>query len=307
MRIVFLGTSEFACPALAAVRDSHEIALVVTQPNRPVGRHAVLTPPPVKEEADRWGLPVFQPERVNSPDALARIREARPDALVVAAYGQILKPELIDIPQLGAINIHASLLPRYRGAAPINWAIINGETETGITTFLIDPGMDTGPILMQRRIEIGPDETAGELHDRLAAIGAELIVDTLDGLVAGELTPIPQDDSKATFAPRLSRDDGRIDWAKPAREIHNLIRGTNPWPGAFTHLAGKRVKLHRSRCTGIKRGDHRPGEIVLRETGKLLVATGDELLEILELQREGRPRISGREFLNGLRREPRFN
>ncbi len=307
MRLVFIGTSEFACPALAALQGGHEIALVVTQPDRPVGRHAILTPPPVKKEAIRLRLPVFQPEKVNSPEALARIRRARPDAIVVAAYGQILKPELIEIPHLGTINIHASLLPRYRGAAPINWAIINGETETGITTFLIDPGMDTGPILMQRKTEIGPDETAGELHNRLAAIGAELIVETLDRLVSGEITPIPQDDSKSTLAPRLSREDGRIDWVRPAREVHNLIRGTNPWPGAFTRLSGKRVKIHRSRRTGIKRGDHLPGEIALRETGRLLVATSDELLELLELQREGRPRVSGLEFLNGLRGETRFN
>ncbi len=307
MRIVFLGTSEFACPALAALQGVHEIALVVTQPDRPVGRHAVLTPPSVKVEAIRLGIPVFQPEKVNSLDALAKIGEAHPDAIVVAAYGQILKPELIEIPQIGTINIHASLLPRYRGAAPINWAIINGEHETGVTTFLVDSGMDTGPILMQKKTEIGPNETAGELHDRLAVIGAELIVETLDRLVSRKITPIPQDDSQATLAPRLSREDGKIDWTKPAQEIHNLIRGTNPWPGAFTHLSGKRVKIHKSRHTGIKRGNHLPGAIALPETGRLLVATGDELLEIIELQREGRPRVSGLEFLNGLRGETQFN
>ncbi len=307
MRIVFLGTSEFACPALTAIHKAYDIVLVVTQPDRPVGRHAVLTPPPVKVEALRLGLPVFQPVRVNSAESVARIRDARPDVIVVAAYGQLLKPELIGIPPLGTINIHASLLPRYRGAAPINWAIIRGETETGITTFLIDPGMDTGPILMQRTTGIGPDETAGELHDRLAALGAELILETLSGVESGRLTPIPQDDSAASLAPRLSRDDGMIDWSRPAQEIHNLIRGTNPWPGAFTHLGGKRVKVHKSRLTGLKRGDHRPGAIALRETGRLLVATGDELLELLEVQREGRPRVSGRGFLNGLRGEARFS
>ena len=307
MRLVFLGTAEFACPALTAIQQAYDVALVVTQPDRPVGRHAVLTPPPVKVEALRLGLPVFQPVRVNSSDAIGRIRDARPDAIVVAAYGQLLKPELIGIPPLGTINIHASLLPRYRGAAPINWAIIRGETETGITTFLIDPGMDTGPILMQRATGIGPDETAGELHDRLAVLGAELILETLSGIESGRLTPIPQDDSAASLAPRLSRDDGMIDWSRPAQEIHNLIRGTNPWPGAFTHLAGKRVKVHRSRLTGIKRGEHRPGMIALRGTGRLLVAAGDELLELLEVQREGRPRVSGREFLNGLRGEVKFS
>ena len=307
MRIVFLGTAGFACPALTTLAKEHEIALVITQPDRPVGRHAVLTPPPVKEEAVRLRLPVFQPEKINAPDSLARIRDAHPDAIVVAAYGQLLKPELISIPPAGTINIHASLLPRYRGAAPINWVIINGEKETGITTFLIDAGMDTGPILMQRKAEIRPDETAGELRDRLAALGAEVIQKTLVGLESGNITPIPQDDSQATFAPRLSRDDGKIDWTRPAQEIYNLIRGTNPWPGAFTHLNGARIKVHKSRLTGINRGKYAPGEVVLRETGRLLVAAGDELLELLEVQRAGRPRISGREFLNGLRGKARLS
>ena len=307
MRIVFLGTADFAIPALISLARTHEISLVVTQPDRPVGRHAVLTPPPVKRMGEELGLPVFQPPRVNAVDALNRIRAAKPDAIVVAAYGQLLKPELIEIPPLGTVNIHASLLPRYRGAAPINWAIIRGEHETGITTFLIDAGMDTGPILLQQRTEIGPDETAGELHSRLGLIGAEVILETLAGLEEGSLTPIPQDDSQATYAPRLSRDDGAIDWSRPAQEVHNLIRGTNPWPGAFTHRDGQRVKVHRSHLTGLGRGGHAPGEVVLRKTGRLLVATGDELLELLEVQREGRPKVSGREFLNGLRGPARFN
>ncbi len=307
MRIVFLGTAGFACPALTTLAKEHEIALVITQPDRPVGRHAVLTPPPVKEAAVRLRLPVFQPEKINAPDSLARIRDAHPDAIVVAAYGQLLKPELISIPPAGTINIHASLLPRYRGAAPINWVIINGEKETGITTFLIDAGMDTGPILLQHKTEIRPDETAGELRDRLAALGAEVIQKTLVGLESGNITPIPQDDSQATFAPRLSRDDGKIDWTRPAQEIYNLIRGTNPWPGAFTLANGGRLKVYKSRLTGINRGKYAPGEVVLRETGRLLVAAGDELLELLEVQRAGRPRISGREFLNGLRGKARLS
>ncbi len=307
MRLVFLGTGAFACPALTALHAHHEIALVVTQPDRPVGRHAVLTPPPVKREAIRLGIPLFQPEKVNTTASLARIRDAHPDAIVVAAYGQLFKPILIKIPPLGTINIHASLLPRYRGAAPINWAIIRGEAETGITTFLIDSGMDTGPILLQRAMEIGPDETAGELHDRLAHLGAEVIKETLAGREEGKLKPIPQDDFRATLAPRLCRDDGRIDWSRSAQEIHNLIRGTNPWPGAFTRFAGERIKVYRSRLTGIKRGTHTPGDLVLPKTRRLLVATGDELLELVEVQRECRPRVPGCEFLNGLRGSTRFS
>ena len=307
MRLVFLGTGAFACPALTALHAHHEIALVVTQPDRPVGRHAVLTPPPVKREAIRLGIPLFQPEKVNTTASLARIRDAHPDAIVVAAYGQLFKPILIKIPPLGTINIHASLLPRYRGAAPINWAIIRGETTTGVTTFMIDAGMDTGPILLQRATEIGPEETAGELHDRLAHLGAEVIRETLVELEEGKLKPIPQDDSRATHAPRLCRDNGRIDWSRSAREIHNLIRGTNPWPGAFTRLAGERIKVYRSRLTGIKRGTHAPGDIVLPKTRRLLVATGDELLELVEVQRECRPRVPGCEFLNGLRGPTRFS
>jgi len=306
MRIVFIGTSRFAVPALSAIAQRHEISLVITQPDRPAGRGRTLREPPVKERAEILGLRICQPDRVNSEPAIAKIEDASPELIVVASYGQILKRDLFSLPPLGTVNIHASLLPSYRGAAPINWAIINGERKTGITTFLIDEGMDTGEILIQRSITIGEDETAGELEDRLALLGAEVILETIEGLSDGTITPISQPEEGASLAPRLNRDDARIDWERPASAIHNLVRGTNPWPGGWTKLGEERVKIHRTGLTGIGRGGIRPGEIALERSGRLLVGCGDELLEVLEIQREGRPKTSGSAFLNGLRGERRF-
>jgi methionyl-tRNA formyltransferase len=301
VRLVFLGTSRFACPALVTLAGRHEIPLVVTQPDRPIGRHATLGPPPIKEEALRLGLPVFQPERINEGGSLEQLRAASPEAIVVAAYGQLLKPDVFTLAPLGTINIHASLLPAYRGAAPVNWAIIRGETSTGITTFLIDEGMDTGDLLMQRSIDIAPEETAGELEERLARLGSDVVLETIERLREGTLIRRPQPDSDVSMAPRLSRDDGRIVWDSPVRRIHDLVRGANPWPGAWALLEDERVKIHRSSMTEIKPGPISPGAIGLRETGRLLVGTADRLLEISEIQRQGRPRISGADFLHGLR------
>ena len=301
MKLVFLGTSEFASPALVALADRHEISLVVTQPDRPVGRHAVLHPPPIKEQAFRLGLSVFQPKRINTDDSLERLRAVAPEAIVVASYGQLLKSGVFSLAPLGTINIHASLLPAYRGAAPVHWAILRGETRTGITTFVIDAGMDTGDILLQRAIDIAPDETAAELEERLARLGADVIVETIKGLGDGVLSPRAQPEDGVSTAPRLSREDGQIDWRSTAQCVHNLVRGTTPWPGAWTLLGSERVKVHRASLTGIECGPISPGEIGLRETERLLVGTGDRLIEIGEIQREGRPRISGADFLHGLR------
>jgi methionyl-tRNA formyltransferase len=307
LRLAFLGTSAFACPALAALSDFHEIVLVVTQPDRPAGRKHVLRPSPVKVEAQRRGLPIAQPERINAPRAVRSLQASRPGAIVVAAYGQLLRPTVFQLPPLGTINIHASLLPRYRGAAPVNWAILRGDEQTGVTTFLIDAGMDTGPILLQQAIPIGPDETAGALHDRLAELGATVILETLARLEDGTVTPNPQDERRATFAPKLTRADGVIDWQQPAARIHDHVRGSNPWPGAFTHLCGEPVKIHRTARTGIARGTTQPGGITVPETGRLLVGTTDELIEVLEVQRVCRERTTGRAFLNGLRGETTFS
>ena len=306
MNLVFLGTSGFACPALVALADQHEISLVVTQPDRPVGRHAVLQPPPIKEEALRRGLPVFQPERINASGSLERLRAAAPEAIVVAAYGQLLKPAVFTLAPLGTINIHASLLPAYRGAAPVHWAIIRGETKTGITTFLIDAGMDTGDFLLQRALDIAPNETAGELEERLAHLGSDVIVETIEGLREGTLIPRPQPEDGVSMAPMTSRGDGRIDWNATSQCIHDLTRGTNPWPGAWTLLEDERVKVHRTSMTEIECGPISPGEVGLREADLLLVGTGDRLVEIREIQREGRPMVSGTDFLHGLRGPARF-
>jgi len=304
VKVAFLGTSAFACPALEALAQAHDVRLVVTQPDRPAGRGKRLTAPPVKALAARLGLRLAQPVKVSSDEGVSALRDVSPDVIVVAAYGQILRRAVFALPPLGTINIHASLLPRHRGAAPVHWAILRGDRETGVTTFLIDEGLDTGRILLERALSIGGDETAGELHDRLAVLGAELIRETLDGVESGTIVPAPQPEAGVTLAPRLGRDDGRIDWAVPACEVHNRVRGTNPWPGAFTHLGRERLKVHRTALTGVRRGDFSSGSIALPETGRLLVAASDELVELLEVQKESRPRMTGRDLLNGLRPIP---
>ena len=301
MRVVFLGTADFACPALSALAHTHEIVRVITQPDRPVGRHAELRPSPVKVLATELGLPLSQPEKINAPESLSQLEADRPDVLIVAAYGQLLREGVFQAAPHGAINIHGSLLPAYRGAAPVQWAVIRGETETGVTTFVIDRGMDTGDLLLKRSATIDPDETAGALMDRLAELGAEAIVETLEGLASGALHPVPQPAEGISLAPRLSRDDGRIDWQQTADTVHNLVRGTSPWPSAWTQLDTDRVKVHATKRTGIGRGTWPAGTVVLRETGRMLVACNDELLEVLEIQRQGRPRTSGQSFVNGLR------
>jgi methionyl-tRNA formyltransferase len=297
VKLVFIGTSEFARPALVSLAHRHDVRLVVTQPDRPVGRRAVLQAPPIKRQAVQLGLSVIQPERINKPDAVEALRSASADAFVVASYGQILKPTVFDLPPLGTINIHASLLPAYRGAAPVQWAIVRGESTTGITTFLIEAGLDTGDLLLRRSLPIDPDETAGELEARLARLGAETIEETLAGLETGRLVPTPQPDVGVSLASPLTRDDGRIDWSRPSREIHDLVRGTNPWPGAWTTLGTERVKVHRTSMTEIDRGPVGCGEVGPREAARLLVGAGDRLIEILEIQRAGRQRTSGLDFL----------
>jgi methionyl-tRNA formyltransferase len=306
VNLAFLGTSAFACPALRAVDRAYGIDLVVTQPDRPVGRHAQLTPSAVKQLALELNLPLSQPANINDPESVARLRSLSLDAIVVASYGQLLKPGVFKAARWGAVNIHASLLPAYRGAAPVQWAIIQGETRTGVSTFFIEKGLDTGDVLMDAATEIGPDETAAEVEERLAQLGASLIVDTLDAFVGGTARPVPQPTDGVSLAPSLTREDGRIDWRQPAARIHNLVRGTVPWPGAWTQLDGKRVKIHRTRRTSFESGVVTPGETGAASTNRLLVGTGSRLLEILELQREGKGQTSGAEFLHGLNGPARF-
>lgn len=296
-RIVFMGTPDFACPTLQTLIDRGEQLLaVVTQPDRPKGRGQKMMPPPVKELALRHDIPVLQPSRVRDAAFVQTIRELAPDLIVVVAFGQILPKALLDIPPQGCINVHASLLPRYRGAAPLNWCIINGETETGVTTMLMDPGLDTGPMLLRRSTPLDENEDIVSLHDRMAHMGAELLAETLDGLNEGRIVPVPQDDSLTCYAPLLKKGDGLVDWNRPARQIHNQVRGLAVWPGAQTLLNGQPLKLFRTR---VANGTGIPGTVLRSTGGDLEVACLDGSLLIDELQLAGKKRLDSASFLAG--------
>jgi methionyl-tRNA formyltransferase len=302
LRLVFMGTPAFACPTLQRLVDhGDDILAVVTQPDRPKGRGQQLTPPPVKSLAAAHGIPVIQTARVRAPEFIEAMEELKPDLIVVVAFGQILPKALLDIPHYGCINVHASLLPRYRGAAPINWCIINGETETGVTTMQMDVGLDTGDMLVRKSTPIEPDEDASSLHDRLAVIGAEALAQTLDLLRSGELVPEKQDDSRSCYAPMLKKDDGLIDWNRPPQVIRNLVRGLVPWPGAFTHLDGASLKIYRalSAC-----GSGLPGTVLSAGKDGIEVACQGGSIMVQELQLEGRKRLTAAEFLAGCRIAP---
>jgi len=280
-----MGTPEFAVPSLdMLVREGYDIAAVVTQPDKPKGRGKKLAAPPVKEYALKKGIDVLQPEKVKTTDFVNQIRNIEPDLLVTAAYGKILSKELLEVPSLGCINVHASLLPKYRGAAPINWCIINGEKITGVTTMLTDEGMDTGDILLKKQVEITDQMTAGELHDILSVVGAEVLKETLIKLKDGTLQREPQNDEEATYAPMIDKNIGKIDWNKPAQEIHNLVRGTNPWPVAYTFYKGDRMKVWKTRIAGEEYAHKKPGTICKITKEELIVATGDGFLSIIEVQ-----------------------
>ncbi|HOI15398.1 MAG TPA: methionyl-tRNA formyltransferase [Geobacteraceae bacterium] len=302
LRVIFMGTPQFACPTLQRLIDrGDEIPAVVTQPDRPKGRGQKSVPPPVKELAERHGLPVLQPIKVRAPEFIESVREMNPDVVVVVAFGRILPKALLEIPRYGCINVHASLLPRYRGAAPLNWCIINGETETGVTTMLMDVGLDTGDMLLKKATPIDPDEDTSSLHDRLSLIGADLLHETLDLLVQGKLVPEKQDDALSCYAPMLKKEDGLIDWTRDARTIRNLVRGMTPWPGAFTYLDGKLVKVYRAR---IGEGEGAPGTVLDAGRDGIEVACGGGSLLLDELQLEGKKRLPVRDFLAGCRIAP---
>lgn len=300
LRIVFMGTPDFAVPSLLALVDAgYQVVGVVTQPDRPRGRKQVLTPPPVKVVAQEKGLPVFQPESIKDPAFLPLLRELQPDVVVVAAYGQILPADVLNLPPLGCVNVHASLLPRYRGAAPIHRAIINGEEETGITIMLMDTGMDTGPILNQASLAIGPDENVGSLHDRLARLGAELLLATLPLLARKEIVPRPQEEELATYAPPLRAEDEIIDWRRAAREVHNHVRGMDPWPGARTYLGEKVLKIWRGQPLP-EETSLPPGTVVEVDPRRgFTVATGRGVYLVLEVQPAGGKRMTAAEFVRG--------
>jgi len=300
MRIVFMGTPEFAVPSLdMLVREGYEIAAVITQPDKPKGRGKKLAAPPVKEYALEKGLLVIQPEKVKTPEFADKMRELKPDLLVTAAYGKILSKELLDIPPYGCINVHASLLPKYRGAAPIQWAIINGEKKTGITTMYTDVGMDTGDILLKREVEITDDMTCGELHDILAQVGAVVLKETIKKLENNTLTRTPQLHSEATYAPMITKETGAINWNKSANEIHNLVRGTNPWPVAYSKYKGQVMKVWKTKVIDENCKNENPGKILKVSKEGILVAAQKGTVQILELQFESSRRMTVEEYICG--------
>jgi methionyl-tRNA formyltransferase len=298
LRVLFYGTPAFALPTLEALLGAHEVVAAITQPDRPAGRGQRLTPPPVKARAEAAGLPVLQPPRLRDPGWPERLAEFRADVAVVVAFGQILPKTVLDVPARGSINVHASLLPRYRGAAPIAWAIIRGERETGITTFQMDPGMDTGNMLDRERTAIGPDETAGELAARLAPLGAAVLLRTLARL--DTLTPEPQDHAQATLAPRLKKEDGRLSLAESARALAARVRGCNPWPGAALAAPGGRLAIWRAVAVPHPAGAP-PGTLVTTGPGALAIATAEGMLLPVEVQPENRKAVAWEDFLRGAR------
>ena len=296
MRIVYMGTPDFAVPALEKLAQSpdYTVAAVFTQPDKPKGRKMVMTPPDVKVCAEKLGIPVFQPSSMRSEEAYNSLKELNPDVIVVAAYGQILPKAVLDLPKFGCVNIHGSLLPKYRGAAPIQQSVLDGEKVTGVTTMLMDVGLDTGDILLKAETEIGENETAGELFDRLAVLGGELIIETLDKLKKGEITPQKQDESLATHTSKITKELCPIDFNKTAYEVHNKVRGLNPWPVAVTEIAGKTVKVYSSRVSDMSGA---AGTILSLKP--FVVACGDKSVELIEIQPQGKKRMTAQAFLAG--------
>jgi methionyl-tRNA formyltransferase len=299
-----MGTPDFSVPPLKSLhKNGYTVAAVVTQPDRPKGRGRKVISPPVKRTAIALGCEILQPESIRTDRFEARIKQIEPDFFVVAAFGHVLPKHILSIPKFGAINIHASLLPKYRGAAPIQWAIINGEKRTGITTMLMDEGLDTGDILLTESTDITPKDTAGTLHDRLSEIGADLLIKTLKGIERSTISPIPQDHSAATYAPMLQKKDGLINWEHPAETIETFIRGMNPWPCAFTVYQNRRIKVYRAEIAEMESPDP-PGTVIRGFADELRVAAGEKAVSILELQGESGKRLPVNEFLRGRKIPP---
>jgi methionyl-tRNA formyltransferase len=297
-RIVFMGSPEFALPALRLLAASYEIAGVVTQPNRPAGRGREPQAPPVKLLAEQLGIPVSQPERLKSPEAMAQLQVLGPDLIVVAAYGQILRPAVLELPRLGCINIHGSLLPRWRGAAPVQASILNGDGVTGVTIMRMDTGVDTGPILSQRSLPILPDDTAGSLGKRMAELGACLLIETLPAYLDGTCIPHSQDDSQATYAPMIKKEEGELDFSQPAESLARRVRAFNPWPGAYMPWQGQLLKVHAARAA--LAASHQPGLRFIHQ-GQPAVGTADGVLVLETVQPAGKRPMPGKDFLRGAR------
>ena len=296
MRIVFMGTPDFAVPCLERLlADGHQVAGVFTQPDKPKGRGHHLQPPPVKELALARGLPVYQPATLRDGQALETLRALAPQLAVVVAYGKILPPALLAVPPLGCINVHGSLLPRWRGAAPIQWSVLSGDRQAGVTTMYLAEGMDTGDMILRRSTPVGPQETSGQLYERLAELGAQLLGETVELIAQGRAPRTPQQEEEATYAPMLTKELAAIDFMKPAAQVHNLVRGMNPWPVAHTLLEGQPLKVYAAR---LAKGSGAPGQ-VLESRGRLVVACGQGAVERLELQAQGKKRMAAADYLRG--------
>jgi len=298
-KIIFMGTPQFSVPGLKALHENgHDVVLVVTQPDRPQGRGRKVTPSPVKAAATELGIPVIQPSAVKTAEFADQLKTYQPDFQIVIAYGRILPESVLAIPQFGTINVHASLLPKLRGAAPIHWAVINGEQESGVCSMLMDKGMDTGDVLLSAQEPIKPDDTAGSLHDRLAVKGAKILIETLKKFAERTIQPIPQDSSLATYAPMLNKDDGLINWNQTAGSIERFIRGVTPWPGAYTFSGETRLKIFQSTPIEVEVSEA-PGTVLRGFPDELRVATGDGALSILEIQGASGKRMAIGDFLKG--------
>jgi methionyl-tRNA formyltransferase len=303
MRILFMGSPELAVPSLRVVKEAGHVVGVITQPPRASGRGRKLTPSPISREAGQWGIVVMTPENLKTPEIKEALLKLKPDIAVVMAYGKILPPDILAVPKLGCVNVHTSILPELRGAAPIQWAIARGYKTTGVTLMQMDAGMDTGPILLQKTTAIGPEETAGELGARLAQMGADLLQEGLPLIERGELLPIEQDNSRATYAPLLTKADGLIDWSLPAEEIANRVRGFSPWPGTYTTRGGSRLLVTRARALEEENQDT-PGRILSAQSGGIQVACGSGRLYVLAVKPEGKREMEISEFLAGHKVEP---
>lgn len=300
MRVVFMGTPDFAVGTLEEIiKAGHEVVLAVTQPDKPKGRGKAMQFPPVKECALSHGIEVFQPQKIRESANIAYLRRKKPDIIIVAAFGQLLPKSILDMPKYGCVNVHASLLPKYRGAAPIQWAVINGETVTGVTTMLMNEGLDTGDMIAKREIRLAEDETGGSLFARLAELGAKLCVETIEMLENGTAEFTPQNGELATHTSMIRKELGAIDWKKPAVEIERFIRGLNPWPSAFTHLNGKTFKIWRAEVVN-ENSTYEAGTICRVEKNNLYVQTGEGLLSLLEVQLEGKKRMDIGSFMRGM-------
>lgn len=295
MRIVFMGTPDFAGPCLKSLAEKHEVVGVFTQPDKPKGRKMIMTPPPIKVIAEELNIPVFQPVSVKNEESLKILKELNPDLIAVVAYGKILPIEILDLPKYKCVNVHASLLPRHRGASPIQWAIVCGDKETGVTTQLMAEGIDTGDILLQRKCEIYDTDNSQLLHDRLSNIGADVLIETIDGLLDGSIVPVPQQEDGANYAPIIKKEMAQIDFNNSADEIISKIHGFNPWPCAYFGLCGKRIKVYnaiKSEATG-------ESGVVLESNGRLIIGCGDTSVELTDIQPEGSKRMSAADMLRG--------